>query len=177
MRMMMTLTAGFFLTACHRSDLGLTQLNDLDVAPNSMAGEMPTVEPFADRLTVNESNLWDTVMDVDLHSEGAHGWTMVQGTVDLWDYVDPADPVLEYGDQIILTDDDKWDWVACAGPESGWADFDEEPRNVRITFEDPAKLGLVPEGTDMGGRALGAIVDTSYYGGDASRAVTLLNVR
>ncbi|MFT6143101.1 MAG: hypothetical protein ACJAZO_001900 [Myxococcota bacterium] len=144
-----------------------------------MAGDMPVIDAFEDTMSVNDASMWGNWLDLDLHVEGDYGWGMVSGDVDLWDYVDTStgDPTIQYGDPIVLDDDDLWDWVGCAGPESGYADFDEAPNVVRITFEDPKTLGLVPEDAEIGPSWVGAVVDAGFGTGDAVRAVTLVNLQ
>ncbi len=179
MRLMTTLATMFLLTACSRSTIGLTQLDDVDVQPGGMAGDLPAIEAFEDTLSINDANMWGNWLDLDLHVEGDYGWGMVSGDVDLWDYVDTStgSPTIQYGDEIVLDDGDLWDWVGCAGPESGYADFDEEPNVVRITFEDPRALGLVPEDAEVSDDLVGLIVDAGFGSGDAVRAVTAVTLR
>lgn len=177
MRTMTMLAMATMLTACFRTESDFTILDGVEVAPGEMAGDMPEVPEFEEELTVNDAEMWGTWMDVDLHVEDDDvGWAMVSGSVDLWDYVDVREPIA-YGTEIVLDEEDTWNWVGCAGPESGWADFDEEPQGVRLTFEDPADLGLVPEGTDVDGEAVGVIVDADFGYGDMVRSVTLMQVR
>lgn len=179
MRPMMTLATILLLSACNRSTIGLTQLDGVEVQPGTMAGDMPAIDAFEDRMSINDASIGGTFLDVDLHVEGDYGWGMVAGDVDLMDHVDIIDgnPTIAYGDEIVIRGTDLWDWVGCAGPESGYADFDEEPNVVRITFEDPSKLGLVPEGSDFNPNLVGAIVDAGFGHGDAVRAVTAVNLR
>lgn len=179
MRAMMTLATLLLLSACNRGTIGLTQLDDVEVQPGSMAGDMPAIEPFEDNMTVNDATMWGNWLDLDLHVEGDYGWGMIAGDIDLWEYVDTTSgsPTIAYGDEIVLDDGDLWGWIGCAGPESGYADFDEEPQAVRITFEDPKALGLVPEDAEIGSDFVGAIVDAGFGSDDAVRAVTLVNLR
>ena len=101
----------FLLTACSRSTIGLTQLDDVDVQPGGMAGDLPAIEAFEDTLSINDANMWGNWLDLDLHVEGDYGWGMVSGDVDLWDYVDTStgSPTIQYGDEIVLDDGDLWD--------------------------------------------------------------------
>ncbi len=179
MRPMMTLATILLLSACNRSTLGLTQLDNVEVEAGGMAGDLPAIDAFEDTMSVNDASIWGNWLDLDLHVEGDYGWGMVSGGVDLYDYVDTSTgiPTIEYGDRIVLDNDDLWDWVGCAGPESGYADFDEEPDVVRITFQDPKTLGLVPEDTEVSSDLVGVIVDAGFGSGDAVRAVTLVNLR
>lgn len=179
MRAMMTLATVLLMSACNRSTLSLSQLDNTEVEPGSMAGDMPAVDAFDDRMSVNDAQMWGDWLDLDLHVEGEYGWAMIAGDVDLMDYVDSTSgtPTIHYGDEIVLDDGDLWDWVGCAGPESGYADFDEEPDAVRITFEDPKTLGLVPEDAEVSSSLVGAVVDAGFGSGDAVRAVTLVNLR
>jgi len=172
MKTMQMVLMGLALTACHGIESDLAQLDDVNVAPGTMVGDMPAVEAFDDALTVNDAQIWGTWMDVDLHVEGDYGWAMVAGDVDLWEHVDMTTglPTIEYGTEMVL---DGWDWVGCAGPESYDADFDEAPDAVRITFEDPKSLGLVDGDADISDTAVGVVVDAVFGAGDAVRAVTL----